>query len=631
MAAIDIINDGRGYAGDMAAASALAVDQAVSAVRGIGYVVPNYQPTQLPDAPPSTLDLTPPELDPITMELPAEPGDAPTPAPISAIDTSGAPMLQVGVPALVLPSAPAALNAFQDQAPQINTNLQFPEPPALLMQPPTDVPELPDRGVPVAPNVVLPVFDAVMPADTTQSPTDLDGRLDAAYRSAAPQMMAMLDGQVDALIDRFNPEYRPQMAKVEAQLSRFMAGGSGFAPAVEDAIYGRARDKNLAEARRVEQAAREDMADRGFTLPPGALMASARAARQAAADTNAAAAADIVRLQAEMEQRNLQFAVTTSAGLRSSMLQAALGYHQNLIAINGQALDYGKAVLSAVVETYNTAVRAFTAKLEAYRAEAAVFETRLKGAMAAVELYRAEIDALQALTNVDRAKVDVFRARIDVLSALANVYRSQIDAVQGRAGLEKLKLELFQSRVQAYTSQVQAKNAEWGGYQSAIQGQAELVRVYSARVQAYGTEVAGWRAKIEAQAEVVKAQATSNQAQAEQFRAQVSAYSAVVNARGDLARTQVQVGAQQLQAFSAKANAEVAKAQVANEYYRAVSYVVVQNARNSLDAQIKHADSAMNFGRTVAELSNTNARTYGTMASAALSGLNSLAAEIKNE
>ena len=47
------------------------------------------------------------------------------------------------------------------------------------------------------------------------------------------------------------------------------------------------------------------------------------------------------------------------------MLSAALCYHSNLVQINGQALDYGKAVVAAIVEVYNLQVRAFGARLDA--------------------------------------------------------------------------------------------------------------------------------------------------------------------------------------------------------------------------------------------------------------------------
>ncbi|MCU9611831.1 hypothetical protein OEK97_28405, partial [Escherichia coli] len=80
-----------------------------------------------------------------------------------------------------------------------------------------------------------------------------------------------------------------------------------------------------------------DMAARGFTLPTGALTSALQQARQAGADNNAQAARDIVVLQAELEQKNLQFAITTSAGLRTMIVNASAAYMQHVVSIFSQS------------------------------------------------------------------------------------------------------------------------------------------------------------------------------------------------------------------------------------------------------------------------------------------------------
>ena len=125
---------------------------------------------------------------------------------------------------------------------------------------------------------------------------------------------------------------------------------------------------------------------------------------------------------------------------RTSLFSAALGYHSNLVTINGQALESARAIVGNVVEVYNLSVKAFEARLGAYRAEAAIYDVRLKAAMSYIELYKAEIDALQAMVQVDQAKVAVYRGRIDALESLASVYKSRVEVVVQQAGLERLKL-----------------------------------------------------------------------------------------------------------------------------------------------------------------------------------------------
>ena len=587
MATVDAyIEAAKEYASQSLSDAQGALDSATSMVSAVGYLSPNVELDPLSDTldPPDLLAV--PELGNTDLNLPAEPGAAPAFQDIGSIDTSGAPELSSQAPDVTLPIAPAAIESFVTAVPAINTNIDFPEPPDQLINPLIPDPVIAGRAEPVKPNVVLPVFDAAQPVLTATAPTDLAAQMERAYRETNPSTVAAMEGQVDAMLAKFNPRYQPALAAIEAQLQRYLDGGTGFNPAVENAIYERSRDKMSAEYRRVRDTAWSEAADRGFTLPGGALMSAVLQARQSAADNLARASTEIVIKQAEIEQANLRFAVTTSASLRTTMLNAALNYHGNLIQINGQALDFAKTTVGLVVETYNTALKAYAAQLDGWKAEAAVYETRLKAAMAGIELYKAEIDALQAVVQVDVARVNVYRARLDALNSLASVYRSRIDAVVTKASMEKLKLELFQSQVQAYTARVQAKNSEWQGYSAALSGEEVKARIFGTQVQAYSAEIGGWQAKIQAQTEAVRAAALTNESRSRQYESTVRAYSAVVGAKGDLARTRLENERQKIIAFQAKTQAAVSYATLAQTYYKTKADVQVSYADMKLRAQL---------------------------------------------
>ena len=618
MSASALIADARNYTATMLSTASTAVNAAISSAQQVGFTVPNFQAATLPSAPPSAISYSLPTFSDVAFDLPSEPTSNVVFQDISPVDTGTAPSLEATTPSLTLPTAPAQLAALQAQMPGLNTSIAFPDPPAALSTPLLDAPSLPTRAEPNAPTTNLPGFSAVLPTDTSVAPTNIDQTMATAYASANSNTIAMMDGYVDAMIAKYNPQFASQMAAIESQLTRYMQGGTGLSAAVETAIYERSRTKQEAEATRVRDGAVRDFADRGFTLPPGALFNAMQVARQAGADNNAQAAREIVVMQAEMEQKNLQFAVTTSMELRKLLLSSSLSYHQNLVSINGQALQYAKMIADGLVETYNTAVKAFSAKLDGYRAEAVVYETKLKSALAGMELYRMEIQALEAMTNVDRTRVDVYRARIESLSSLSNVYRAQVDAVQGRVGLEKLKLEVFQAQVQAFSAQVQAKNAEWQGYSAAIDGEHAKVRLYTTQVEGYNAQVNSYKALIDAKSEVVRSTAVSNQAKAEQYRALMAGYQTVVSARGDKARTQLENQRQTVLAFQAQVGAQVSNAQVQQEYYKAVSNVAIQNADGKLKAQLGEIDSRRSYGQTISQLNLANAEVYGRIASSAL-------------
>lgn len=627
MSANALITDARGYAGTILTTATGAIDDAKAAISNMGYTIIGAPNVGMPDAPDVNLDLTLPALSDITVTMPTAPGTGPVYQDIADIDTTGVPTLTAAVPEVTLPNKPSQVAAFSDTAPAIVTDFVFPEPPAELSNPLPLSPTIADHAVPVAPQITLPSFNGVMPTNDTVAPTDLDITFGNAYSNAAPQMITMVNGYVDAQLAKVNPQYHTQMAAIEAQLTKYLAGGTGLNAAAENAIYERARSKNNAEALRVRDAAYDEAASRGFTMPTGALMSALQLARQSGADNNAAAAREIVVMQAEMEQKNLQFAVTTSANLRTTLLNSTMMYMQNLTSLNSQALDYAKQILGALIETYNTAVKAFSVKLDAYRAEAQVYEVRMKGAMAAVELYAAEIKALEALVNVDNARVAVYRARIDALTAYAGLYKAEIEAVLGRASLEKMKMEVFQIKVQAYTAQVQAKNAEWGGYSASIDGEVAKVKMYGAQVEAYNAKVHGYQALIGAKTEAVRAKALTNQARATQYQAQVAGYSAVVQANATVAQTRLENQRQEVVAFQARTAAAVAQFQVRSEYYKATAQIGIENAKLGIHSISLAVDNKRRYAESLANLSSQLASIHGNLAGAAMSGMNSLAAE----
>ena len=625
--ASELIASARTYVDDLTGQAKDAMDSAVNAANALGYVDPGYVPVTLPAEPPESIDLALPVFNTVTMDIPVAPDSELEFVDISPIEPGDMPEFTATAPTVTLPTAPSQVAGFTETAPSINTDLVFPTAPDELLHPTFAAPVLPDRAEPTKPTTTLPGFDAVAPVNDTVAPTNLDVAFDANYRSASSSTINMVNGLVDAELTKLNPRYFDQMGKIEDQLATYLAGGTGLNPTVEDAIYERAKDKNLAEARRMRNAAFNDLAGRGFTMPTGALLSAVQQARQNGSDNLARASTEITVMQAEMEQKNLQFAVTTSAGIRQWVVSAMLSYMQNLVTINGQALDYAKSILGAVIEVYNASVKAFSVRLDAYRAQAAVYETQLKSAMAGIELYRIEIQALEALTQVDKAKVDVYRARVETLTVLSGVYRAQIEAVLGQVTLEKSKLDLFQTKVQAYSAVVQGKNVEWQGYRAAIEGQTALASLYNSQVQGFIARTEAFKTNVSAQSEIVRAQVMTNQARATQYTATLDGYKTVVTTTGEVARIKLENQRQNVAVFDSKVRLELGKAQVANEYYKATSNVAIANADFRIKSAMGFIESRRAYQQTLAQLGTANATIFGNLAGSGLSGMNSLAVE----
>lgn len=624
-----LISDAKGYAAQMADAARGYLDDAISAVEwanwGNNIGAPNVS---MPDPPEFSSNLALPEFGDVPLELPTSPGTAPTYQNISTITPGAAPTRPGAAPTLNKPNKPSQLRQFTNSAPSIDVRGAFPTAPSVL---PLTAPALAARSEPTKAVVQLPTMGSIRPNMTGDTPTDLEGTLASAYRTAAPQFITMINGYVDDQLRKVNPEFHPQMARLEAQLAKYLQGGTGLKPEIEDAIYARGRAKNDVEAQRVQNSALADMAARGFTMPNGVGNSMMARARQEAANNNAKTVNEIAIAQAEMEQKNLQFAVTTSSSLRVAMVNASLSYMQNLGQLNGQALDYAKGLLGAVVEMYNIRVKVFAAELEGYKADAAVYEAKMRAAMMSVEIYKAEIAALQALTQVDLAQVSIYQAQISAQTAAVNMYKAQVDAAVSQASMERLKIDLFQAQVQAFSAEVAAKNAEWQAYGAEMSGEEAKARLYTAEVQGYSAQVQGYTADIQGKAEVVRATAATNEALSRQYAASVGAYETQVNAVAKVATTKLENQRVQVAAYTAGTQAEIAKAQIGAEQYKAAAQIAIENGKFAVQTVIAQAEAKRNGTQLIATLQTANATVHANLAGAAMAGMNSLAVEYAEE
>lgn len=464
-------------------------------------------------------------------------------------------------PMINMPVRPGSLRQFDRAAPTIDVNFDIPAPPNLLEKI-KDAPEIKDRIIPEMPQIDLPTFFAERPDAPADAPNNLNSEFSSAHNGAASSFIQALEGQLDARMEKINPEFNVQMALLEGKLHSFIVDqGTALRPEIENAIYERSKGKVSAEFRRARDGAFAEAAKRGLTLPDGAVFSAVRQARLAGADANARAAVEIAVKQAEMEQQNIQFAITTSNQLRATALQAATAYHQSLVSINGQAVDVAKMVVNNIIEMHSAAIKVYSVKLELYKADASVYETHIRAISARIDVYRAQISAVQSMVQVDVARIDAYKSSIDALQAISGVYRSQVDTLAAQASVEKLKIEAFGAEVEAYKAETQAKSSEWQGYAAAVNGEESKAKLYASQMDGFRATVDSKRAQMDGyktQAEVQVAKLGAERLKIEGYAAKVQAFVARTQAnRNEWDGYSAAIGGEtaRVQGFSAQAGA----------------------------------------------------------------------------
>lgn len=623
-----LISNAGARADSLAVAASVMVDKAASAINPLSYTVGTFPTLNLVDRP-FDIDFPEPYAG-ARFEAPPAPGDAPEMLPIPAMQVGAAPTFNVQPPTFEDISRPADLRQFNKSVPTLG-NISVPDAPDTLTRFEFTPPTLRDVVVPDAPVVTLPEFSAQRPETNLAAPSDFAERFRLDFAEQNNSMRSALDGAIDAHLAKINPQFHGQMAAIEERLSRYLAGGSALKPEIEDAFFQRAVDKSSAEYQRTRDAAYTEGAGRGFSIPGGAVFSAAVRARQAAADNNARAALEMALKQAELEQQNLQFAVTQSSNLRQMVLNASMQWAGHLVQLNGQALQYAQGVLQASVQLYETQVRIVQANVEIYRAEAQVYEYRLKSVLAVYDIYRAQVQALESQVNVDRARVEVFSTQANAYASVANAYRAVIDGVAAKAQIEKLRVDAFGAEVQAYSAEVSAKTAEWNGYRAAMEANAAKTQTYQAQAQAFSQEVAAFKAQVEAAEAQIRATAATNEGAARTYAASVDGYRALVAGRSAAVEAEIKSYQVQLEEYRAQVQAKETSYRLSYENTKARNETALAGYKTTSDVTLSRVQMDYKRMSDIAHVAVQGAGVYGSMASSALAGMNSLAASMESK
>lgn len=557
-------------------------------------------------------------------------GAAPGMDPIPRPNYGEAPENTATKPTFEKPQVPSTLAEFSADLPSLG-DITVPPAPSALSSLDITPPELTQITVPPVPKVVLPEFMATAPDLNIQAPSDYAERFARDYAGMSVSMRSALNAEVDAQLTKINPEYHAQMAKLEDKLSRFMEGGTALPVAVEQALFNRARDKTNGEYLKTRDTIFKEGAKRGFTIPAGAQFSALAQARQAAGDNNARAAMDIAVKQAELEQQNIQFAVTQSANLRGVILNSLASWFGSLIQLNGQSLEYARDTLQAAIALYDTLVKVAGARVEIYKAEASIYEVRLKAVLAVYDVYMAEIKGLEAQVNIDTARVSAFSAQASAYGALANAYKATIDGVVAKAQLEKLKVDIFGAEVQAYSAQVNAKQAEWQGFTAQVQGETARMAVYETEVRAFGLETQAHETQVKAYSAEVQAITAKNEGAYKVFTAAVQAYTAQVSGASESAKAEIASFASTLHAYTAGVSAEEAKARLLIQQQDAILRATLSQYDVNSRVAIASMTSQNQYNVAAAQVAVSAGGVYGNMAGSAMAGVNALGADISTK
>jgi hypothetical protein len=267
---------------------------------------------------------------------------------------------------------------------------------------------------PVVPKTTLPTVNVPQLTPLSAQDKDISG-VEAKVQSLTTYYRQLLTTDLTTFLNTYFP-LGSELAAARDWLSAAIAGGTGVNPNIEAQLWGRDRDRVLADQARAEEDVATTWAAKRFPLPPGAATYQVAMLQRAGMAQIAEASRNAAVKMYEVGVENMRFAVGKAIDLRTAALQAAAEYIKTLALAPQLATDLEKALVEA-----KTKMASMVA--EYYRAQLAAIDATLR-----VPLAKAELDLKVDNLNID-TQVNLLKMRVDATMSAAQMLATQAAAV----------------------------------------------------------------------------------------------------------------------------------------------------------------------------------------------------------
>ncbi|WP_270175217.1 hypothetical protein [Diaphorobacter sp. ED-3] len=310
---------------------------------------------------------------------------------------------------------------------------------------------------------------------------------------------------------------------LKATLNARIQGGTGIAPAVEQQMWDRSRDRETQIALAREQEVLRGAEALGFPLPSGVLAGQLADARREYHDKLSGLNRDIAIKQAELEQQNARDAIQSALQLESTLLDDC--YKLEMLAF-----EAAKTTADNAIAAHNAAIEHFKALLLGYQAYASAYETVIKAELNKVEVFKALLSAEETKANINKSLVDRYKAQIEGSMAAVEIYKARVGAAQTLVELERARIQAGGEQVRAFVATVNAETAKADMYKARVGAEATKVEAVGALARAYGSKVGAQAERARAEVAKFQAQVAAKGLEWDGWKARLSAATARIEA-----------------------------------------------------------------------------------------------------
>jgi hypothetical protein len=451
--------------------------------------------------------------------------------------------------------------------------------------------------IPSAPSITLPV-----------APTLSDITIPSAPDSILPSFDAQRPSMELVLPESFSynePVYQSDLWTdvIRKILNDIRNGGTGLAIDIETGIWERAKETLREEKAKSIRQIESKLGSSGFDMPNGAIASAMLELESDWVKKTEDQINAIAIKQAELAQTNSHFILDQGVKCEGILRQFFNDQNNRILDASKQIALVGMEVFKATVDYHN-------AKVEQYKADAAVFEARVRAAAQEIELFKSKVEGSRVSAEVQALLIDIYQKQISAVESQIKIYISQMEGAKIQSDINKNTIEEFKTRVDAYAASMNIEKLKVDIYLADIEGEKIKSEVYKTQVEAFSARVGAESKRIDAGVSISSIAIEQNKAETELYKSELLGYTTEVDSILKKITAQVQGFQAEVSAYNAETSAEGSYYSVKEAEIR----LLIENANHKLQKAIAEIDATTKGYIEVAKL-----KTEGTKAVADVS------------
>jgi len=209
------------------------------------------------------------------------------------------------------------------------------------------------------------VSDARLTVPSYIPVSDFSQDVKTAFDQRFAQLNADIQPQIQNYLETFFPDIDAAVkTNSDAWIVNAMVNGVSVPVAIENAIWNRARDREIQEGLRNEASILEASAARGFSTPSGLINYAISENQQDTSKRLSTINREIAIKSFDVLDANTKFAIQSAISLRTAFVGALGNFINTAMQQANGATDYARLILQAKTGLHDAALNLFRSKIE---------------------------------------------------------------------------------------------------------------------------------------------------------------------------------------------------------------------------------------------------------------------------